>query len=924
MKSYINIIFCLFFCFSILNATALKVEPSLIQGQLENGLKYTIKENSKPEKKASIRLLVEAGSLEEDDDQKGIAHLVEHMAFNGTEHFKGNDIIKFLESIGVGFGSHLNASTTTTRTLYTLEIPLKNDNLEKAMLIFSDWAGRIDFTEKELDKERGVVLEEARYRNNLRYRIYQQLKHEMYANSKYIQRDPIGDLDIVKNIKIDRVKAFYDDWYRPEFMHLVVVGDFDSKNIEKMIKEKFSDFKNNSKRKQATRDVEKIDKTRVTIAKDKEVISPSLNIYYYDDYKKVETEEDLKDSLVRTIMIKLFNQKASEQMLKKNPIATRIGLNSRRFATNLRTYSFSSSYSGINEIPALKEITKLMYTIEKLGFDKKDFQRVIKELKKQNNDSLKSLKNKMSKRYADQLASYALNKELFIDEKYEVELVNKLLDELTLSDINKKYKNILALKSRLAMYIVSPNVEVSKRRVKSILNNKDIDLKVAKDTKELPSKLSPDNLKPMKIVKETYDKKYDYYEFTLENGIKVVYKFNDYLKNSVSLNAFSKGGFSVYDTKDLPNAKFALKVIGRSGLDKYNFIEVNKIYADKSVRIRPLISRYGEAFSGSSTKKDFEYLLEHIYTFVTMYRFDDNVFSNLKNITLANIKREDRNPNRKFSNELAIYKYKGNERYKPTDEEDIKKLNKEDIKRIFADRFSDMNNFTFIIVGDISKDEVKKFSSLYLGNLPIKKRDENYKFRGIKPVSGEHEFIRNYSNENISSIALSYSKELPYSTSEAIYLSAFKDVLRTKLRELIREDKSGAYSVGVRTSFQREPYSKATVSISFTCDPNRKDELVKYIKQVISNIQKNEVEQKYIDSFVKKIMNSFDENRKTPKFWLNQLKSHYYYGDDLNKIEKYKDIYNSINPKVIKDIANKYLDTKDIFYIELNPKTMDE
>lgn len=235
-----------------------------------------------------------------------------------------------------------------------------------------------------------------------------------------------------------------------------------------------------------------------------------------------------------------------------------------------------------------------------------------------------------------------------------------------------------------------------------------------------------------------------------------------------------------------------------------------------------------------------------------------------------------------------------------------------------------MNNFTFIIVGDISKDEVKKFSSLYLGNLPIEKRDENYKFRGIKPVSGEHEFIRNYSNEDISSIALSYSKELPYSTSEAIYLSAFKDVLRTKLRELIREDKSGAYSVGVRTSFQREPYSKATVSISFTCDPNRKDELVKYIKQVISNIQKNEVEQKYIDSFVKKIMNSFDENRKTPKFWLNQLKSHYYYGDDLNKIEKYKDIYNSINPKVIKDIANKYLDTKDILYIELNPKTMDK
>ena len=911
-------------CAVFASAKTLPVESSLITGELENGLKYTIKKHKKPVERATMRLLVKAGSLEEDDDQKGVAHLVEHMAFNGTKNFQGNDLIKFLESIGVNFGSHLNASTSTTQTLYKLEIPLKNDNLEKAMLIFGDWAGGINFTQKELDKERGVVLEEARARNDVNFRLYLKAKDVIYEGSKYKDRTPIGDKEIIKNIKLERVKAFYNDWYRPELMHFVIAGDIDVKETEELIKKTFSYLKNNSKRQQASRVVPKVEKTRMLFLKDKELTSSKVSIDFVTDYKSIKTEEDYKEAITRTIMSKLFNTKASEQLIKRNPAARSIRLLSRKVGSNLRTYSFYAGYTGLKEIGALKELTNLMYSLEKFGFNKDDFNRAIKELKKSNKESIKSLENKTSGSYVGQITSYAVYDDIFIDEKYRIELTDKLLGQITLAEVDKLYKSILLLKSQLISYQVAPNIEISKKQIKKVIKNARNNVKKEVETSNLPQRIAIPDLKPAKIVKEIYNKKYDFYEFTLENGVKIAYKFNDYNKNSVGLSAFSKGGYSIYDTKDLTNAKYATNVITKSGLDKYNILDVQKIYSDKTVRIQPKIGRYSETLNGSSITKDFEFLMEGIYLLTTKYRFDDNILENTKQIALANLKKENRVPAKKYSRELMEFYYNGNKRFTNLSKEDIESINKEDLLKIYKDRFSDLNNFMFIITGDIDKESVKKYTSLYLGNIPTDKRKETFNFRGIKPLKGEHKFIRNFNNEDISSVSLSYSKEVPYSLEESIRLSAFKDVLSTKLRELIREEKSGVYGISVRNSFQREPYSKASITISFTCDPTRKDELVKYIKEEIENIKTKEVEAKYVNSFIKKRVLGLEQSKKTAKFWSGQIRSHYYYGDDLSKIDNYKNHYKSITPIIVKDTANKYLDTINIIYTELNPKTLDK
>lgn len=903
-----------------LQAENLPIEKSLINGELSNGLKYTIKKNQKPKNKASIRLLVKAGSLEEDDDQKGLAHFIEHLAFNGTQHFAHNNMVKFLESIGVKFGYHLNASTGTTRTLYKLEIPLKGDNLQKAMLVFSDWAGRVKFTQKELDKERGVILEEARARNDVGYRMFLRSKDTIYANSKYKDRAPIGDLDIIRNVTLKTIKRFYDDWYRPELMHLYVIGDVNVAKVKKLIEKNFGMLKNKSHRKTASRAVPSVDKTRVLLLKDKELTSSSVSLQFLGDYKPITTTKEYKSALIRTIMARLFNKKASEQIIKKNPASKFIQMGIGQLGDNLRSYTFMATFVGLNELQSFKEMTNLMFTIEKFGFKKREFKRVIKEMLKDNEDDKKSIGNTSNTTYAHLLVAYDLNNGIFMDEKYRLKLKEKLLKSITLEDIDRAYKKVLSLKNRLIIYQTANNTQISKRRVKNILNSANVNVKKPKKDVDLPQEIAIPALKPAKVVSKKHNKKYNFTQYTLSNGVKFVYKFNDYDKNLVLLTSYSDGGFSLYDTKDLTNARFATSIVGRSGLGKYNIIDVSKIYADKNAMLRLALGRYSEEISGRSTSGDFEYLLKRLYLATTKYRFDDNILFNTKTVSLAKLKKEDRSPDMKFGREFANFYYHNNKRYTPISKEDIASLDKKKILHIYKDRFLDLNNFMFFIVGDIKEDEMLKYAKLYLGNLPTNSRKESYKNRHIKPLKGKREFIRYYNNENISKISLSYKKEMSYDTHKSVLLSALGDILKVKLRELIREEKSGVYGISVSANMTRKPNPKSVISISFTCDPKRKDELLKYVHETIESFKDKKVAKKYIDAYRKSTLQAIENNSKKASYWLGLFQISYKYGESLDRIEMVKKMIKNLTPKQIQKASDDFFDTKDIVLTELNPK----
>lgn len=913
-----KIIVFVMFLYAILNAQNLQTDRTLVEGVLENGLKYTIKKNEKPAQMASFRLVVNVGSLEEDEDQRGIAHLVEHLAFNGSKHFKGNSLVNFLESLGVNFGSHLNASTGTTSTIYQLQVPLKSDNLKNAMLVFADWAGGLVFTQKELDKERGVVLEEERARNTVGYRIYKQIYKFMYANSRFENRLPIGLRSVIKNITLKRVKDFYDTWYQPRFMNFIAVGDFDVKSMEKLIKNSFKDLKNTNNNKLYSQTVHVPKDGSIRVFKDKEVIRMNTNLSFIGDYKPLKTEADYKDMFTKDLARILFNLKARELELSKNPAAKYMRFVFRNVGDNLMYYTFYAAFLGDDGLDAFSQMANLVHEVNQNGFNIKDYEIIKKDIISSNEESVRGLKSKSSNSYASEIAYKKADKEIYIDEKYRSKLEKDLLNIITIHDINEAFRKIVS-KDKIAYLVVPDDYKVDEKQIQSRLKSSSKLTRVAKKSKSLPNDIAIKDLKSAKIVAENYNKKYDFYEYKLQNGVKIVYKFNDYEKGKVLLKAFSKGGYSIYDTALLPSAKKSTQIVENSGLGDYNFLEVEKIYADKIFEIEPFIDRYFEGFKGSSSSKDFKYLLKSIYLLSTNFKVDENVLFNEKAKMLEELDKKKNSPRLIFSDEFLNFYFNGNKRYTKLDKNDISSINKSSILSIYKDRFSDFNNFTFLIVGDVKKDEVEKYISIYFGNLPTQNRVESFKDRGVRHIKGKHDFIKNLNNENVSLVSLSYKNLTPYSKIENTRIILLGDVLETKLRELIREEKSGVYGVSVHSYFDRLPENESVVSIYFMCEPKRRVELVNYVKSTIDEIINKNVDEKYITTSIKKNLVYIDEKSKENAFWATILEKAFKYNEPILNANEYKDMYKQISADTLKQSAKSYLDTKDIIYSELNP-----
>ncbi|NEW59922.1 insulinase family protein, partial [Sulfurovum sp. bin170] len=548
-----------------LNAKDLPTEESLVEGRLQNGFKYTIKQNAKPKSRAEFRLLVKVGSIDEDDDQKGIAHFTEHMAFNGSKHFKKNELIKYLESIGVKFGSHLNASTGYERTLYKLAVPLEKDNLEKSFLVFRDWAGGLNFNSKEFDKERGVILEEARSRDSVGLRLYNRSKHMVLGDSKFMDRLPIGDKEIVKNISVKRAKAFYDKWYRPEFMHFVAVGDFNVTKIEGLIKEHFSALKNSSSDKRASREIADMNYTQVISLTDKEVTSNSLSVQYVDEMIYARTRDDMRRGIIESMVYNLFNMKAEEQLLKDNPKATTIKLADGYISSQKGSYKFSVSYRGENELSALKELYEMMFSFEKYGFSEDNLNLVKKHKLALNEKEYKRVSDIRSSSVASSLVQCALNDYIFVDYDHKYKLKKELIADIKLDEINAKYREILAIENRVIRFINTTGKDVSKQDALETIGSSKETLTDYSKAEKLPERLLNKELKERKILSKKYNEKTGVYAFVLENGIEVTFKQTDFSKNKVRLQGFSFGGDSLYSVDDLDSAVKATEFVSKSG-----------------------------------------------------------------------------------------------------------------------------------------------------------------------------------------------------------------------------------------------------------------------------------------------------------------------------------------------------------------------
>jgi len=895
----------------------LPTEKTLIEGKLANGFKYTIKKNLKPKNRAEFRLIVKVGSLEEDEDQRGIAHFVEHMAFNGTKHFKKNELIQYLESTGVKFGVHLNASTGYEKTLYKLTVPLEKDNLEKAFWVFQDWANGLNFNPKEFDKERGVILEEARMRDNAGFRIYNKSKKLFYGDSMYMNRLPIGKKDIIRNISVQRAKAFYDEWYRPEFMHFIAVGDFNTTVVENMIKKYFSPLKNKNHKKRTSREIKDNNSTRVLCVTDKEVTSNYLSVSYVDKIEDTRTKKDVRKALIESMMFQLFNIKAREQILKANPKATSINFVGEDINSKKSTYSFNVKYNNGEGKLALQELYELIKSFGKYGFSQNDFELVKKQQLQSNEKEYKRVSDIRSSTLSSQLVNYALHHSIYIDYDYKYKIKKELIADIKLSEINALFRKVLNFKDRFILFVNTDGTQISKKEVlKTISQAKIEDLT---KVKKLPSKILDTSLKDSKIISKKYNNRTNSYIYNLENGIKVMFKQSDFSKNRVQLRGFSFGGYSLYEVRDLDNAQKASSFINKSGAGKFTNIDLSKILAGKTISVNTIISKLTEDIYGFANSEDIESMFRLLYLKLTQPIIDKRVEKNEKKVLKFRAKEIMRNPKNRFDQELSKWYQKNNPRIFFDTPESIDKLDTNSMLKIYKDRFSDLNNFDFAIIGDIPKNRVEKLISKYLGNLPVEKRKENFIDRKIEYLKGKQKFIKNYNNKNISNILILFKSKIPYTQKRDFVLRAMVSILNVRLRELIREEKSGVYGIRFSANITRLEKNKSNGYIRFSCDPKRKDELISYVYKTIEQIKKELVTDKELNIYKKKFKVAHENNMRENSYWLDKMIDSYQFNKPLEEIYQLPTLINSISKEEIKNIANQIFG-EDILQAELNPK----
>ena len=889
---------------ALLPESPLPMEKSIRHDTLKNGFSYSIVHNARPREQAEIRLYVGAGSLDEAEDQRGLAHFVEHMAFNGIRHFRKNELVRYLESVGMVFGGDLNANTTRERTLYMLSLPLQGDNLEKALTIVRDWADGLNFNPDEYEKERKIILEERRLRDTVGKRLLDQYDHLLYGHSRYLEQDPIGKIDVIEQSSVKQAKAFYDTWYRPEWMHLIVAGDINVTQVEQMIRQKMETIRAKSTKERVLRTFKMPNKTEVLSITDKELSMNTVSLFYNTTLPPMQHTKEKRASLIRSIIFMLIDLKAQEQLLKTNPKAMEIKMFVEPVSQNRLVYEFVASYKTGDALAALEELYRLLASFETYGFTEENVALSKKLIRASVDKAHARVKDTLSKEIAQRLVSTIENNATYIDDDYDYNLTTSLLDAISTEEINKAFKTILHIPSRSILF---KDIRGDKFKKEEVLHTLEKARNEALKPKKsiVSSTLIDHTLPKRKIIEKRYDQDLGIYHYLLENHISIDFKPDASDKNLLQLTAYSKGGYSILQGEALKASKVATDIITQSAPGRWTDIEVKKILTGKQVEVYTAIERFSEQIHAACNTNDMESMFALIYARISQPKVDPRVLENIKRMLRNNITQLQHDPQYRFMKEVLSDYYHANPALMPLTIEEVNRLDAQTLLSLYKERFGDMNNFHFAISGDASPKQIETYISRYLGNLPTQKRTETYRAVPYSYPKGEVTVSRAYHTENKANITMQYTSEVPFSLSNNLRVMIASNILAIRLREIIREERSGVYDISVNAELTPELKNEAITTITFVCDPNRKEELLHAVKDTISTLKKNGITQRELETLKKMITLEYKKSIDQNRFWVDSMIASYRFDLPISEIVNVPKILNNITQGEIKKTAQE-------------------
>ena len=906
----------------------LPVDPNVKIGKLPNGLTYYIRKNAKPEKKVQLRLVVNTGSVLEDPDQQGLAHMMEHMNFNGSTHFPKNELVNYLQSIGVKFGADLNAYTGFDETVYILPIPSDDaDKVDKGFTILEDWAGNALLDPTEIDKERGVVLEESRLGKGANERMRNKYFPKLFNGSKYAVRLPIGKDDTLKHFKPATLKRFYKTWYRPDLQAVIVVGDIDPAVAEQEIIKHFGSFKNPSPEKPRPAIIPIPNRTvsESMVLTDKEQNYNVLQIFnYFEKSKTVSTWADYRASIVEGLFSEIINQRLNELTQQANPPFLYANTD---FGSFIRGYRAFTSLAVLGDKPAKDAVDALISTTEsvkKFGFLQSELDRAKSNVMNETENAFKDKDKTESSHFVQGYINNYLEGSPITGIANRYEFIKQVLPTITLQEVNALSAK---MESKQGKFVLITAAEKSKDQLPSntqllAMVNAAHQLPVKAYEEKAIAKSLLDKLPAAgKITDESKNSSLGTTDFKLSNGITITIKPTDFKNDEIKMDSWRLGGSRNFSLADKQNAEHAAELVQTMGVKDLSPVDLQKFLAGKTVEVQPYINPYDEGLQGSSSVKDFETFLQLVNLYFTQPRKDETLFQSFITSQKGFLKNYLNNPRVFFQDTLSKIQYHNNPWAAGVPHvEDFDKINLDRSFAIYKEIFGNAYGWHFTFVGNIDITQAKPLLEAYLGSLPTAQKENKFTDVGLRPVTGVIDAPIKKGAEKQSVVSIIFNGEAPYSQDDALKLKALTDLLTIKIIETLREEMSGIYGGGMRGAMEKRPYNHYSVSLSFPCGPENVDKLVNAAFAIIKNVQEKGAEQKDLDKVKETMKKQNEDAMKENDHWLEGLSSAWIEQNDPQWILDFSKKVDALSLQDIQDAAKKYLNMNNYIKAVLYPE----
>ena len=889
-------------------------DPKVKIGKLDNGLTYYIRHNEWPEQRADFYIAQKVGSMQEEDEQRGLAHFLEHMCFNGTTHFPGDGLKSYLETIGVKFGADLNAYTSFDETVYNINnVPVKSNpsSLDSCLLILHDWSNSLLLEDKEIDKERGVINEEWRMRSTAQQRLYEKCFPILFEGSKYAYRMPIGTMDVVMNFKYDALRDYYKKWYRPDLQGIIIVGDVDVDEVEQKIRNVFADVK------MPENAAERVyfpvpDNKELVVAsgKDKEQTRSMCYLMWKRETVPAEVKGTLPyilKSYIEGAIETMLNERIQELTQKANPpfIAAGCGYNDFVVAKTKDAFSGMVMFQDNGYKEAIKAVYREILRAQRFGFTEAEYLRFKEELKSQIENAYQKRDKIENTSLAEDYYNHFLNAEPIPGIEWQYQTIPVIADQIPLMAVNQTFQtDTLGRNANVFMMLPDKEgiMEPSKDEIAELFNEVEAE-NIEAYVEEVSNEPLVDAGKlPGSKVKKIAEGPFDSQLITLANGMRIYLKKTDYKPNSISFSAESWGGNSLYnDENDIANISFANN-ISLGGWGEFSATELQKKLAGKQVSCGASISAREEGLSGVCVTKDLETLLQLVYLQFTAPRKDIEAYTSYIQRTKAQLANQELQPTSALQDSITSVIYKNNIRARRTKAADLDKIDYDKSIELYKERFANAADFDYFFVGDIDIDAALPLFEKYLGSLPVAKKKENYKDIDLRMSKGEIENIFQKKQETpMAYCVFVYTADMEETLKNTITLSMLDQIMDIVFTATVREDEGGAYSVSASSSISDYPEKHAVFQIVLPTAPAKREYMTSIVFKGLEEMAANGPKAEDLQKVREYMLRSHDENIKTNGYWLGAITEKVRENKDY--VNGYTDIVNSVTAADIQAMA---------------------